>query len=99
MTQLASKMQQNQVGSCVLTYGLGRSQIAALRYYTHKDSSLLRHSTPEQCDWALVDADRWAGDHNRKLRTGWSEVSRVARLAGQKEMLILLKRSGSGAAS
>ena len=99
MTQLASRMQQNQVGSCVLTYGLGRSQIAALRYYTHKDSSLLRHSTPEQCDWALVDADRWAGDHNRKLRTGWSEVSRVARLAGQKEMLILLKRSGSGAAS
>lgn len=93
MQQLASSMQQNRAQSCVLTYGLGRSQIAAVRYYTHVDTTLLRRSTPDVCDWALVDADRWAGDHNRQLRQGWEEVSRINRLAGKKEVLILLRRS------
>ena len=78
----------------MLTYGLGRSQIAAVRYYTHVDTALLRRSNPSDCGWALVDADRWAGDHNRKLRQGWSEVSRITRLAGQKEVLVLLKYTG-----
>ena len=93
MHQLAGQLQQNRVGTCLLTYGLGRSQIAAVRYYTSVDTALLRHSTPGQCDWAMVDADRWAGDHNRKLRQGWAEVSRITRLTGQKEVLILLKHA------
>lgn len=95
MTQLASEMQKNRATGCVLTYGLGRSQIAAVRYYTHVNTALLRHSPADTCSWALVDADRWAGDHNRKLRQGWSEVSRITRLSGRKEMLILLKRTDS----
>ena len=93
MQQVADSMQQSQVSQCVLTYGLGRSQIAAVRYYTRVDTALLRHSEPGACGWALVDADRWAGDHNKKLRQGWVEVSRITRLSGKKEVLILLKRS------
>ena len=91
MTQLNGELKHNGATSCVLTYGLGRSQIAAVRYYTHVDTALLRRSSPDDCSWALVDADRWAGDHNRKLRQGWNEVSRITRLAGQKEVLVLLK--------
>ncbi|WP_407713606.1 hypothetical protein ACJJWD_16700 [Comamonas testosteroni] len=98
MTQLDDELRQNGATSCVLTYGLGRSQIAAVRYYTHVDTALLRRSNPGDCGWALVDADRWAGDHNRKLRQGWSEVSRITRLAGQKEVLVLLKYTGPKAA-
>ena len=79
----------------MLTYGLGRAQIAAVRYYTNTDTALLRHSPPGRCNWALVDADRWAGDHNQKLRQGWREVSRITRLSGKKEVLILLQRSGA----
>jgi hypothetical protein len=56
-----------------------------VRYYTHVDTALLRRSSPDDCSWALVDADRWAGDHNRKLRQGWNEVSRITRLAGQRK--------------
>lgn len=93
MSQLAEQLQQNGATSCVLTYGLGRSQIAAVRYYTPVDTALLRHSAPGACNWALVDADRWAGDHNRKLRQGWAEVSRITRLSGRKEVLILLKHT------
>ena len=98
MTQLGGELRQNGATSCVLTYGLGRSQIAAVRYYTHVDTALLRRSNPGDCGWALVDADRWAGDHNRKLRQGWDEVSRITRLAGQKEVLVLLKYTGPKAA-
>ncbi|AIJ47911.1 hypothetical protein SR914_16170 [Comamonas testosteroni] len=98
MTQLDGELRQSGATSCVLTYGLGRSQIAAVRYYTHVDTALLRRSDPRDCGWALVDADRWAGDHNRKLRQGWSEVSRITRLAGQKEVLVLLKYTGPKAA-
>ena len=90
-------MQQNKVNQCVLTYGLGRSQIAAVRYYTQVDTALLRHSEPGACGWALVDADRWAGDHNKKLRQGWAEVTSITRLTGKKEVLILLKRSDMAA--
>ena len=98
MTQLAGEMQKAQATGCVLTYGLGRSQIAAVRYYTHVDTALLRHNPTAPCNWALVDADRWAGDHNIKLRQGWDEVSRITRLSGRKEVLILLKRTDSAAA-
>ena len=98
MTQLAGEMQKAQATGCVLTYGLGRSQIAAVRYYTHVDTALLRHNPTAPCNWALVDADRWAGDHNIKLRQGWNEVSRITRLSGRKEVLILLKRTDSAAA-
>ena len=95
MQQLAQNMQQNHASGCMLTYGLGRAQIAAVRYYTNTDTALLRHSPPDSCNWALVDADRWAGDHNQKLRQGWREVSRITRLSGKKEVLILLQRSGA----
>ena len=42
MQQLAQNMQQNHASACMLTYGLGRAQIAAVRYYTNTDTALLR---------------------------------------------------------
>jgi hypothetical protein len=53
----------------------------------------LRRSNPGDCGWALVDADRWAGDHNRKLRQGWN--GQPHHPSGRpKEVLVLLKYTG-----
>ncbi|WP_120969228.1 hypothetical protein [Comamonas sp. lk] len=91
MKLLAVPMQANQQQGCMLTYGLGRAQISALRYYLHVDTALLRRAKPGQCEWLVVDEDRWAGDHNQKLREGWNQVARVKRPTDRKETLLLLR--------
>lgn len=99
MEQIATRLgSASERADCALTYGLGRAQIAALRYYTRLDTQLLRQSRPGQCQWLVVDADRWADPHSQPLRTQWTEVARVARPTERKEALVLLRRASAPAA-
>lgn len=92
MRQIAGHM-HGAPPQCVLTYGLGRSQIAALRYYAEVDTSFLRQARAGQCDWLVADAERWAAPGSQPVHAGWHEVARIARPTQRREALIVLRRS------
>ena len=95
MRQVAQQLPAPSAQACVHTYGMNRAQIAALRYYTNLDTKLLLKGQVDQCDWLVIDNERYQEADKAELRAHWEPVTVIKRPTGRSEELLIARRKGS----
>ncbi len=94
MRQVAQHLPAPSAQACVHTYGMNRAQIAALRYYTNLDTKLLLKGQADQCDWLVIDNERYQEADKTELRAHWEPVTVIKRPTGRSEELLIARRKG-----
>lgn len=77
--------------SCVNVAGLGRTEVAALQYYTPWKLQLFRVDRAQQCEWTITEPAYWA-NLSTAATNSWKQHTIAVRPTDKKDRLLILQR-------